>query len=90
MSEWNYGPAAFADWVQGMVNNVTGNIRGFVGMPRADALKHMDDFAIRSLKRHLEARQADIDDVLGAINQELLRRSGAPDVSPTPSEGTEH
>lgn len=87
MSEWNMGPGALADWVQGMVSNVSGNIRGMVGLPRAEDLKHMDDFAIRSLKRHLEARQADIIDVLGVIDKELARRTNepaTPPVAPSP------
>lgn len=92
MSEWwsggpGYGPGAIADWLQGMVTNVAGNLRGLVGMPRAEALKHMDDFALRSLRRHLEARRADLDDIMAAVDQELQRRATEGDVSTSSASG---
>lgn len=78
MSEWNSGsfnPGQVADWIQGFVNQVTGNIRGMVGFPKEEMVRHMDDFALRSVKRHLEARQADIADMMSVIDQELARRA---------------
>lgn len=85
MSEWTSGPfnpGPWADWIQGMVNNVTGNLRGMMGFPREEMLKHMDDFALRSLKRHLETRQADLNDILDGVNQELEKRNA--NAAPTP------
>ncbi len=85
MSEWNGGPfnpGQFTDWIQGFVNNVTGNLRGMVGFPREEMVRHMDDFALRSVKRHLEVRQADIQDMMSVIEQELLRRAESHEASP--------
>lgn len=92
MSEWTSGPfnpGPWADWITGMVNNVTGNLRGMVGFPKEDMVRHMDDFALRSIKRHLEARQADLADMMAVIDKELKRRaesapSGAPDTQEPP------
>ncbi len=86
MSEWTSGPfnpGPWADWITGMVNNVTGNLRGMVGFPKEDMVRHMDDFALRSIKRHLEARQADLADMMEVIDKELKRRAeGAPNEAP--------
>lgn len=90
MSEWGGGtfnPGQFADWVQGFVNQVTGNLRGMVGFPREEMVRQMDDFALRSVKRHLEARQADIQDMMSVIDRELARRAQSADNnSPAPPE----
>lgn len=80
MSEWNSGtfnPGPFGDWIQGVVGQVTGNLRGMVGFPREEMVRNMDDFALRSIKRHLEARQADLYDMIRVINQEMDRREQA-------------
>jgi len=87
MSEWTSGPfnpGPWTDWLQGMVGQVTGNLRGMVGFPRDEMLRHMDDFALRSIKRHLEARQADLNDMLSVIDKEMERRAagGAVDIPP--------
>lgn len=90
MSEWSSGPfnpGQFGDWIQGFVNQVTGNLRGMVGFPKEEFVRHMDDFALRSIKRHLEAREADIHDMMTVIDAELERRAqkgspASPDVTP--------
>lgn len=85
MSEWTSGPfnpGPWTDWLHDMFSQVSGNLRGLVGFPREEMLKHMDDFALRSLKRHLEARQADLNDMMAVIEQELARRASDP--GPTP------
>ncbi len=77
MSEWSSGPfnpGQFTDWIQGFVNQVTGNLRGMVGFPKEEMVRHMDDFALRSIKRHLEARADDIRDMMSVIDNELDRR----------------
>ncbi|NMP24281.1 hypothetical protein [Sulfobacillus harzensis] len=87
MSEWTSGPfnpGPWADWLQEMFSQVTGNLRGMVGFPREEMVKHMDNFALRSLKRHLEARQADLNDMLSVIERELERRDKTPPESPEP------
>ncbi|MDA8205149.1 MAG: hypothetical protein M0Z36_03700 [Thermaerobacter sp.] len=92
MSEWNSGtfnPGQVADWIQGFVNQVTGNLRGMVGFPKQELVRHMDDFALRSVKRHLEARQADIADMMSVIDQELARRAEkAQATPPDPASGS--
>jgi hypothetical protein len=91
MSEWSSGPfnpGQFADWISGFVNQVTVNLRGMVGFPKEEMVRHMDDFALRSVKRHLEARQADISDMMAVIERELERRAHeAPASPPEPAEG---
>lgn len=85
MSEWNSGtfnPGQFTDWIQGFVTNVTGNLRGMVGFPREEMVRHMDDFALRSVKRHLEVRQADLQDMMNVIDQEIKRRAAAAAAEP--------
>jgi hypothetical protein len=85
MSEWSSGPfnpGQFADWISGFVNQVTGNLRGMMGFPREEMVRHMDDFALRSVKRHLEARQADIADMMAVIDRELERRAQEPQANP--------
>lgn len=85
MSEWSSGPfnpGQFTDWIQGFVNNVTGNLRGMVGFPREEMVRHMDDFALRSVKRHLEVRQADLQDMMSVIDRELERRASNPPEPP--------
>jgi hypothetical protein len=87
MADWmggSFGPGPWADWLQSMLSNVTGNLRGLVGFPREEMLKHMDDFALRSMKRHLEARRSDSEDMLQAVGVELQRR--ATETAPPPSE----
>jgi len=86
MSEWTSGsfdPGQMADWVQGFLSQVTGNLRGMVGFPREEAVHHLEDFRLRSLKRHLEARQADLLDMMNLIDQELARRASMPPQEPT-------
>ncbi|AEJ39492.1 hypothetical protein TPY_1302 [Sulfobacillus acidophilus TPY] len=89
MADWMGGPfgsGPWTDWIQSMVSNVTGNLRGLIGFPREEMLKHMDDFALRSMKRHLEARREDIEDMLRSVEAELARRQEpgyAPDPTPT-------
>lgn len=81
MSEWTSGPfnpGPWADWLHDMFSQVSGNLRGMVGFPREEMVKHMDSFALRSLKRHLEARQADLNDMLSVIEAEIQRRETAP------------
>ncbi|MCY0899249.1 MAG: hypothetical protein OWU33_10025 [Firmicutes bacterium] len=80
MGEWSSGtfnPGQFSDWIQTVLTQMTGNLRGMVGFPREEMVRQMDDFALRSMKRHLEARQADIEDMLNVIERELARRSGS-------------
>lgn len=89
MSEWNSGPFSpgqMTDWISGFVNQVTGNIRGMVGFPKEEMVRHMDDFALRSVKRHLEVRQADLEDMMSVIDRELERRSQPGHADPPPSE----
>jgi hypothetical protein len=85
VGEWNGGtfnPGQFSDWIQGFVNQVTGNLRGMVGFPKEEMVRHMDDFALRSVKRHLEARQADIADMMSVIDREFERRAKGATTSP--------
>lgn len=85
MSEWSSGPfnpGQVGDWIQGFVNQVTGNLRGMVGFPKEEMVRHMDDFALRSAKRHLEARQADINDMMEVIDRELKRRAEGGSATP--------
>lgn len=90
MSEWSSGsfnPGQISDWVQGFVNQVTGNLRGMVGFPKEEMVRHMDDFALRSVKRHLEARQADIMDMMDVIDREMQRRAEH-SMPPEPNDGS--
>jgi hypothetical protein len=51
---------------------------------RRDGAAHGWDFALRSVKRHLEARLADISDMMAVIDRELGRR--AQEAPATPQE----
>ncbi len=90
MGEWTSGPfnpGPWVDWLQDMFGQVSGNLRGMVGFPREEMVKRMDAFALRSLKRHLEARQADLADMLQVIEAEIQRREAAPpDVRDIPTD----
>ncbi|MCY0878771.1 MAG: hypothetical protein OWU84_07520 [Firmicutes bacterium] len=77
MSDWGSGtfnPGAFSDWIQSVLTQMSGNLRGLAGFPREEMVRQMDDFALRSMKRHLLARRDDIDDMLSVIEAELARR----------------
>lgn len=91
MGDWTesgpFNVGQWTDWVGNMVRDVTGNLRGMVGFPREEMLRHMDDFALRSLKRHLDARKADLSDMTDVVDQEIARRESGAAPSPTPSTG---
>lgn len=82
-----FGPGPLVDWLQGFAHNVTGGIKA-MGFPRPEAVRSMDDFALRSFRRHLEARRADLDDLLMAINTELARRESQAPESSSPGSPT--
>lgn len=87
MNHGPFGPGPWSDWMQNMFQNVTGGIRGFLGFPRPEMLEAMDDFALKSLKRHLEARRQDLEDMIQAVDQEMNRRarpSAEPEVTKEP------
>lgn len=80
MSGWTgdqgtFGPGPLMDWVQGFVHNMANNLKA-MGYPRPDMLEQLDEFSLRSLKRHIEARRADLDELLTAVDSELTRRQG--------------